>query len=89
MGGNPSELDEVLAEGPPIPGPSMGGVLGGVGYWNEERDAAAHADLARDVSSDFDAATDAENAAWDHLADENASGEDRLPDPPTDPDEQG
>ena len=79
MGENPSELDEVLAEGPPVPG--------GLGYWDERRDAAAHADLARDVSSDFDAATDAENTAWDHLADDNAAGA-RLPaDPPPEPDD--
>ena len=55
-GGNPSVTDEVMAEGPPIvPATSVeGGVLGGIAYWNEERQAAVHADLQGDIASDFD-----------------------------------
>jgi hypothetical protein len=65
LGGNPSELDEVNAEGPPVLGTGFTGIAAGVGLWDEERSAAASADLARDVDSDFDAANQDENDAWD------------------------
>jgi hypothetical protein len=61
-------LDEVNAEGPPVLGPGLGGVVRGVGFWEAERAEAVHLDLARDVCSDFDDAADRENAAWDALA---------------------
>ena len=71
LGGNPSELDAVNAEGPPVfPGP--GGLVGGFLYWeNAERPAAVEADLERDVNSDFANLTDDENQAWDSLAESN------------------
>ena len=71
LGGNPSELDEVNAEGPPVLGPGLGGVIAGVEYWDEERSVAVQADLARDVNSDFDAIGEDENEERDALADSN------------------
>jgi hypothetical protein len=68
-GGNPSVTDEVLAEGPPIVPATTpeGSVLGGIAYWNEERDAAVHADLEGDIASDFDTLGAAEDREHDAL----------------------
>jgi hypothetical protein len=73
MGGNPSVLDEVNAEGPPVLGLGLSGVARGIGLWDVERAAAVDADLARDVNSDFDECADRENAAWDALAGDDGS----------------
>jgi hypothetical protein len=66
LGGNPSEVDDVLSAGPPmnVADPDGGPDLG---FFAEERAAAVHGDLLRDVSSDFDAEADAENHMWDSL----------------------
>jgi hypothetical protein len=68
MEGNPSVLDDVNAEGPPVLGLGTACVLRGVNYWEQERAAAVEADLSRDVCSDFDDAADRENQMWDALA---------------------
>jgi hypothetical protein len=70
-GGNPSETDEVMAQGPPIlPGQTTraAGLLAGVGYWDEEREAAVHADLDTDIASDFDSLGAAEDREHDALS---------------------
>jgi hypothetical protein len=83
LGGNPSVLDEVNAEGPPVFAPTVGGVVAGIEYWDEERAVAVEADLAADVNTDFQATTDAENASWDALAESN----ERLAHDNTEPDQ--
>jgi hypothetical protein len=87
LGGNRSELDDVNAEGPPVFGPSVGGVVEGLAYWNQERETAAHVDLAQDTVSDFAAATDAENATWDHLGNSGADHLQAQTQPPDEPDD--
>jgi hypothetical protein len=68
--GNPSVLDDTLAEGPPImPSDSVvGGVLSGIGYHALEKDAAAHADIEGDVASEFDDLGAAEDREMDALS---------------------
>ena len=89
LGGNPSVLDEVNAEGPPVLGVGLNGVARGVGFWEEERAEAVHADLARDVCSDFDGAADRENAAWDALSggDDDRGASDPSPWTASEPDD--
>ncbi len=88
LGGNPSELDEVEAEGPPVFSPTPAGLEEGINYWDAERSAALQGDMARDLDSEFTAATDAENAAWDALAGEaDSPTAERAPDPPPEPDD--
>ena len=53
LGGNPSEVDEVLDDGVPVvPGPH--GLHPDFELYAEREGAAADADLAADVSSDFE-----------------------------------
>ncbi len=68
MDGNPSMLDEVNAEGPPVL--PVGGVLADIGYWDREREAAVEGDLEMDIDSDFDAVGKAEDSERDALAED-------------------
>jgi len=71
--GNPSVLDDVLAEGPPTD-PIHG--VPDLGLWNTEKEEAVHADLVQDLGTDMDAEADSEDRVFDLLGHDGGQAED-------------
>ena len=65
--GNPSVLDEVLAEGPPLV-PGAHPLAGGIVFHAMEKEEAAGADIVGDLNTEADALDDVEGRRLDSFS---------------------